>query len=702
VPKIIKSLTDAFPEIAVEWNYEKNGDIKPTEISSSTNNSYWWQCKNNSSHEWKTRVNHRTKIGTGCPFCSGRYADDINNLKVKRPDISTEWNYKKNELLLPENVTPSAGKKVWWQCKVNPSHEWEAIVSSRTGPKAAGCPYCYGRFASAKNSVAATFPELVEEWHPTKNGVFTPENVTVSSGKKYWWQCKKGHEWQEFPFNRKKGITCPYCSKYRPSQEYNLAIINPLLSEEWDCFKNKEKPENVLPNSGKKFWWKCKRGHGWRAAPVHRIKGTGCPICSAGAQSSRPEIRVLTELKAIFDDVEHRSLINGKEIDVYIKDYKVGIEIDGLIWHKEKYLSDLEKTRFFESMGIKLIRFREKGLAAINPSTEILFEKNITKKGIDSLLLIIESVIDLKFNDEVKIESYLRERFFVSDSLYMDKIADSSFLSEEDTLKFLHPEIACEWHPTKNSLLTPKNVYAKSGLSVWWFCRICGKVWKTSISHRTHSRTGCPECAKKKIGDAQRTLSIEIFKKIAEKKGGKCLSEEYVTQLTKLEFECAKGHRWAALPVNLRNKGSWCPVCQKDKSSKGRMQSIDIFHKIAAEKGGTCLTLNRASGKEKISFECNKGHRWSVVPSSVKMGTWCPTCAGTQKLSLEDYKKIAEIKGGRCLSTEYINGKGKLRFECSEGHLWESQASSVKAGNWCKRCGSKRGREKQLAVQKDL
>lgn len=59
-------------------------------------------------------------------------------LKVN-PSVAEEWHPKKNEKLLPEHVTPSSNKKVWWLCKEG--HEWEAVINSRN--KGSGCPVCY-------------------------------------------------------------------------------------------------------------------------------------------------------------------------------------------------------------------------------------------------------------------------------------------------------------------------------------------------------------------------------------------------------------------------------------------------------------------------------------------------------------------------------------------------------------------------------
>lgn len=66
------------------------------------------------------------------------------------------------------------------------------------------------------------------------------------------------------------------------------------------------------------------------------------------------------------------------------------------------------------------------------------------------------------------------------------------------SLATTHPEIAAEWHPTKNGDLTPDKVIAGSTLKAWWKCSkhtTCDEhEWETHIFHRKHS--GCPFCMK--------------------------------------------------------------------------------------------------------------------------------------------------------------------------------------------------------------
>ena len=67
--------------------------------------------------------------------------------------------------------------------------------------------------------------------------------------------------------------------------------------------------------------------------------------------------------------------------------------------------------------------------------------------------------------------------------------------SEKNSLATCHPEIAAEWHPTRNAPLTPRDVTEKSGKRVWWKCKRCLFEWRTNVKNRTHNNSLCPRCA---------------------------------------------------------------------------------------------------------------------------------------------------------------------------------------------------------------
>lgn len=204
------------------------------------------------------------------------YKNKENSLKNMFPNLVNEWSAK-NLKLLPENVTPNSNKIVWWEGKCG--HSFQSRIADRT--KGNKCPYCAGKqVLIGFNDLKTIYPELAKEFsNKNKN---TVDNYTKKSGKKVWWKCPKGHEYEEIISNRVKGSNCPYCSNHKVMTGYNdLATTHPQLLEEWNYEKNANlKPTNIVAGTSKKLWWKCKKcGNEWQATGNKRINGRGCPKC---------------------------------------------------------------------------------------------------------------------------------------------------------------------------------------------------------------------------------------------------------------------------------------------------------------------------------------------------------------------------------------------------------------------------------------
>lgn len=264
-------------ELVKEWNYEKNGRLTPENFSINSHKRVWWKCKE--GHEWLATIGNRSK-GDGCPYCSGRVATKgENDLKTVNPALAKDWNYERNVGLTPMDVLPNSGKKVWWKC--SEEHEWKARIADRN--KGRGCPYCSGkRLIKGHNDLQTINSSVAKEWNYEKNNGIHPDDVMPNSEKKMWWKCSNGHEWLASINNRNKGNGCPYCSGRRVLKGYNdLQTINPSLAIEWNYEKNGElKPESFTANSNESVWWKCGKGHEWKARIAHRNKGSGCPECA--------------------------------------------------------------------------------------------------------------------------------------------------------------------------------------------------------------------------------------------------------------------------------------------------------------------------------------------------------------------------------------------------------------------------------------
>jgi len=128
------------------------------------------------------------------------------------PAIAEEWDDNKNSPLTPRQFSYGSGKKVFWKC--NKGHSWSASINSRTN-MGSGCPKCSNKSACPDNSLASLYPEIALELHPERNNGMRAEDVVAGSGKKLWWRCNKGHEWEaQVVLRTKREIkNCPICKK---------------------------------------------------------------------------------------------------------------------------------------------------------------------------------------------------------------------------------------------------------------------------------------------------------------------------------------------------------------------------------------------------------------------------------------------------------------------------------------------------------
>jgi peptide methionine sulfoxide reductase MsrB len=194
-----------------------------------------------------------------------------------------------------------------------------------------------------------------------------------------------------------------------------------------------------------------------------------------------------------------------------------------------------------------------------------------------------------------------------------------------------------------------------------------------------------------------KTLTIEEMKILAQERGGRCLSHEYVNNKTKLLWECAEGHQWEAKANHIKG-GRWCPVCAGiEKLTLQEMQALAQKH------GGKCLSHEYVNARTPLLWECAKGHQWKAKPTSIKNhGYWCSACAGVKKLTLQEMQMLAQEHGGKCLSHEYVNNKTKLLWECAKGHQWETTPNHVRVGQWCPICANvRRSNYRKLKVKKE-
>ena len=211
-------LATVYPELAKQWDFERNGRLTPRDVPPGTEKNVWWVGER--GHHGCAAVLARTNARSGCPVCAGKQVlAGFNDLASQNSALAAQWDKKKNGRLTPQSVTPTSNRKAWWICEKG--HSYQTIIASRVN--GSGCPYCMNkRVLAGFNDLATIEPKIAAEWHPTLNGGLTPEMVTAGSRKKAWWECAYGHAWKAAIYSRTgaKKCGCPVCAgKARPARQ---------------------------------------------------------------------------------------------------------------------------------------------------------------------------------------------------------------------------------------------------------------------------------------------------------------------------------------------------------------------------------------------------------------------------------------------------------------------------------------------------
>ncbi len=678
-------------QLMAEWNWEKNNDLNfdPRTLTLGNNKKVWWKCSK--GHEWQALVNNRKK-GSGCPYCSGKKVlSGVNDLQTINPILAKEWNYERNNGLKPVEVLPNSHIKAWWKC--SKGHEWQATIKQRNYGN--GCPYCSGRYAvTGKNDLKTVNPTLVKEWNYEKNGNLKPNHFMPNSGKKVWWKCSEGHEWLATISSRNSGIGCPYCAGQKVIKGKNdLQTVNPTLASEWNYEKNNGlTPADVMPNSRKKVWWKCDKGHEWQAKIYHRNTVSDCPVCHSERNTSLPEYMLVYYLKKYGLEPIHSYKERGYELDLYIPRKKTAIEYDGYFWHRNKTQEDLEKNSMCEKDGIKLYRIRE-GLQPLNDSSV----DYVIRKDQKDLSQIIEKVLSEIVGEHVDVNI---ER----DAIAIENLRE--YTEKENSILFLNREIAKEWNYEKNGNLKPEHFSPNSGKKVWWKCNK-GHEWQARIQSRNKG-SGCPYCAGKKVLKGYNDL-LTVNPTLANewnygKNNNLAPADVTPNSEKKVWWKCSEGHEWQAIVGN-RNKGQGCPYCAGKKVIKGGNDLQSVNPALASEwnyernNGLTPADVTPGSNK-KVWWECSKGHEWQAFICHRNKGSGCPYCSN--KKVLPGYNDLATTNPELALEwhpnrneplspTMVASGSNrKVWWKCNKGHEWQATIDNRNRGNKCPVCHRER------------
>ena len=626
-----KKYISEIPELMKEWDWEANANLDPHKLTIGSGQKACWICPK--GHKWRTEIRSRASSNINCPYCHGRKVlAGFNDLATTHPQIAKEWNYKKNEELLPSQVKAGSNKKVWWKC--SKGHEWFTKIGLRTYLKRK-CPYCHHHTVmTGFNALATTNPELAKEWNYEKNAPLLPTQVFGRTAKKVWWICPRGHEYKTAISNRKTS-SCPICSKEQQTSFPEQAIFYYLL-------KYHKNPENRY------------RAHGIESDIY--IKELGVSIEYDGGHYHKNTKKDINKIKKLNN-------LGIKTIN--IRDYRCPkIEVDGALIYQRKNdtTKDLEKAIKFIFLNIddtlkpdiNLERDRTKilqntlsiekknSLANLNP--DFLKEWNYEKNGkLKPEFFTVKSgkKVWWKCSKGHEWQAAINNRRVGHNCPYC---SNQEVLPGYNDLETLHPELAKEWNYEKNFPLTPKNYITGSNKLVWWICSK-GHEWKASISNRirgaslrgTIKGTQCPYCSNKKVEVGFNDITTthpKLAKEWNYEKNGSLLPTQFTAGSNKkFWWKCSKGHEWRT-SIACRQKGTGCPYCLNHKIIPGyndlASQHPKFLKEWDYEKNNPLLPTQIGSGSEKkVWWICSKcGRKWqAMVCNRVKChNLYCHQC----------------------------------------------------------------------------
>ena len=225
--------------------------------------------------------------------------------------------------------------------------------------------------------------------------------------------------------------------------------------------------------------------------------------------------------------------------------------------------------------------------------------------------------------------------------------ANRTLLRGVNDLASTHPQLAQQWHPTKNGRLTPGDFMAGTRRKVWWICEK-GHEWCASIVSRADG-AGCPVCTGRTVIPGENDLASS-FPNLARQwhsEKNEPLTPQTVSPYSnrKVWWRCELGHEYPSVVATRTKNGTGCPYCAGKKVLAGFNDLATLEPEIAAQwhpalNGALTPEMVTKGSRQKVWWQCPAGHVWKAIVYSRagprKYG--CPVCAGRVKPSrLERY-----------------------------------------------------------------
>ena len=621
-------LASQFPDVALEWDLEKNGGITPSEIAFGTRKKVWWKCRV-CDNSWQAAVANRVN-GTGCPKCNLRK-------KTSFPEQTILFYYRKNypdiingykeifsrtmelDIYIPsKKIAIEYDGMVWHKAGTHYDRELRKYqICQKHGIRLIRVREDKDQVDTSTSDIVAyisplpTTEDFVQLFQQLSSVLSIPQDVDIDKDR--------------------LAIASEYLSVLKQN---SFAVSQPLLVDEWDYDLN----ENLLPSminehSNLRVWWKCKNGHSWMAAVHSRSQGNGCPFC-AGQRAVSGENDLATvcpDLLAEWDysknqNVNPASILPGSNKSAWWKCSR------GHSWKTVIYNRAIMNTACPYCAGQRVIS-GETDFATKYPKLleEWNYDKNTTVDP-HAIAPTVKTKVWWKCSEGHEWQATLGDR---TNGTGCPICSNKKVLIGYNDLESKCPDVAQEWDYGKNYPLHPSQCTYTSGKKVWWRCRN-GHSWEADIYRRT-TGVGCPYCSGRLVNSGETDLQTN-YPQIAEEwdyemNGDLLPSHIHHGSNKKVWWKCKVGHSWEA-PVYKRTKSnSSCPICSNKILRTGVNDLEFVFPHIAGEwdceKNSPLKPTDVTYGSSKtVWWKCSCGHEWRAqIHYRTHKQLECPICA---------------------------------------------------------------------------
>lgn len=351
-----------------------------------------------------------------------------------------------------------------------------------------------------------------------------------------------------------------------------LVDEQPSIAAQWHPTLNSHLDrETIGPGSHKRVHWTCATGHEWQASVHSRVAGSGCPTCAGYVPRGRISLaRHSPDVAAQWhprNDLTPDGVGPGSQRKVWWH-CPAGHEYEARIANRTRGTGCPRCARSGVLPSARPLSELPDLLAQVDPDQN---------EGIDAARILS--------NDKIKLQWRCPRGHRWQTMVRHRAVAGSGCprcarRRTAPRLQEAHPELASEWHPSRNPGLAPTRLTAGSQRVVWWKRGECNGEYRAQSYHRVRGTTRCPFCSQRVQYVDLATESPDVAAQWHPGLNADLAPEAVrAGSNTLIWWQCPRGHKpWRAMVAMVFLGHQTCPGCRPEHGVS--QQETDLFTEL--------------------------------------------------------------------------------------------------------------------------